>query len=325
MPQNRESINSILDTAWSPVARLRLLSGGISPNNLLEEADNVAGQKCCIACGNCVDACPVVLREKGKVDLQAERTSLHLETVVEDSCLRCFRCVQQCPQVDRDLKVFATRHRITEKLVHWWMAAAYFLTMFTGLALNHFRDMWSDTFIMLISIAHKSGAVMWLLSPFLFYYFDRYHFKRMVQAVFSFGRGDWAWWAKAIRNRWAKDKRPFQGEYNSGQKVWYLVVFGTMTVLGITGIVRWFWEEQLDPTVLGLFILIHIIAALTVDISFAFHLGRKFLSRALAWFRIIFDCEKSDAKSENIFPEEAGQSYKGIKLITNQKSQKKSA
>lgn len=300
--QNREMINSILDTAWSPVAKFRLISSGISPNNLLEGGDEVVGQKACIACGNCVDACPVVLRELERVDLQTERTSLHLEQIVDDECLRCYRCVQACPQVDGKLKIVATRHRMTEKLVHWWMAIGYMLLAATGIALNHFSPMWDDTFIMLVSTAHKCGAVMWLLSPFLFYFFDRYHFQRMMKAVFSFGRKDIAWWKQAMRSVFSKEKRPFQGEYNPGQKYWYIIIFITMTVLGTTGIIRWIWEGTIAAEMMATLILIHIIFAYVIDINFAYHFGRKFLSRAIQWFRLmsqktVADIEMSEEKT----------------------------
>ncbi|MFZ5943813.1 MAG: cytochrome b/b6 domain-containing protein [Bacillota bacterium] len=301
--QNREMINSILDTAWSPVAKFRLLSGGISPNNLLEGGANVVGHKECIACGNCVDTCPVVMREAGRLDLQTERTSLHLEHIVDDSCLRCYRCIQVCPQVDSKLKILAARHRMTEKVVHWWMAIGYLLLAATGIALNHFRDMWLEPFTTMVSISHKFGAVMWLASPFLFYFFDRYHFNRTIKAVFSFGLKDKAWWLQAFRSVFKGEQRPFQGEYNSGQKYWYLLIFVTMSVLGMTGILRWFWEDNITPEVMGTFILIHIIFAFIIDINFAYHFGRKFLSRLIQWFKVksreaVADIEMSDEKAE---------------------------
>jgi len=287
LSQNRELIHAILDTPWSPVAKFRLLSSGISPNNLLEGGDEVAGQKACIACGNCVDACPVVLRERRRVDLQTERTSLQLEQIVDEECLRCYRCVQACPQVDGKLKIVATRHRLTEKLVHWWMAIGYLLLAATGIAMNHFGRDWNDFFYMLVSMAHKCGAVIWLSSPFLFFFFDRYHFNRMMKAVFSFGRKDLAWWKQAIRSVFSKEKHPFQGEYNSGQKYWYLIIFLTMTVLGVTGIIRWFWADTISGEMMAAFILVHIIFAYVIDLNFAYHFGRKLLSRAIQWFRLM--------------------------------------
>ncbi|GAB6154616.1 hypothetical protein JCM17380_33660 [Desulfosporosinus burensis] len=287
-PQNREMITKILDTPSSPVGMFRLLSGGVSPNNLLENSEQAVGQKVCLACGNCVDACPVVLREQDKIELQVQRTSLHLETVVEDSCLRCYSCIKVCPQVDRPLKLLAAKHRITEKFVHAWLAVAYLLTAGTGIFLNHFRGDGSDFLINFDSVAHKIGAIMWLLVPVLFYYFDKCHFKRTMKSILSLGTHDVTWWKEAIKALFSKGKRPFQGEYNSGQKIWYLVVLGTMLVLGISGTIRWIWADTLSTTTLNLIIWIHVITAYTIDISFAYHFGRKFFMRIVKRFRHIF-------------------------------------
>ena len=281
LPQDRKIISTILDTAWSPVAKLRLLSAGISPNHLLENTDGIVGQKACIACGNCIDACPVVLRERDDIDLQIHRTSLHLETIVDNSCLRCYACIKACPQVDRSLKLYADSHRFTEWLVHWWMAIAYVLTAATGILLNHFKNDWSAQFATLITAGHKIGGIMWLLSPFLFYFFDRYHFNRTWEAIMSLSKKDVVWWLDFIKSVFSKAQRPFEGEYNPGQKTWYVLILGAMLVLGITGVVRWGWESQLAAPVLKAIIIGHIIAALFIDISVMYHFGRKYLMRVV--------------------------------------------
>lgn len=305
LPQNRDIINNVLDTGRSPVSRFRMFSGGISTNHLLENAGDIIGQKACLACGNCIDVCPVVLREADQVDLQVHRTSLHLETIVEDSCLRCYSCIKVCPQVDRPLKLLAAKHRITEKFVHWWMVLAYFFTAVTGILLNHFRSDWSDFFIALDSITHKSGAVMWLLTPFLFYYFDKYHFKRTLKAISSLGQKDWVWWKERFQFWFGQGKRPFEGEYNSGQKIWYFVVLGTMLVLAVTGVIRWLGESSLPASTMRILIGSHEMAALVIDISFVYHFGRKGLFRTVRRTRQIlrdaysFEEQSKPGKHEN--------------------------
>lgn len=300
MPQNRDMITNILDTAWSPVAKLRLLSTGISPNHLLNTTNDIVGQKECLACGNCIDACPVVLREEDSVNLQTDRNSLHLETIVEDSCLRCYSCIKVCPQVDRPLKLLAAKHRFTEKFVHWWMAIAYLLTAASGILLNHFRNDWTGLWLVFDSFAHKTGAIMWLLAPILFIYFDRYHFKRMIKAISSLSKMDAVWWKERFKFWFGKGKRNFEGEYNSGQKIWYFVVLGTMLVLGVTGIIRWIWEPVLPDQTLQILILIHVIAAYTIDISFIYHFGRKAFFRLYRRTRQIFRDAYSIEKQEKL-------------------------
>lgn len=288
LPQNRDMITNLLDTAWSPVAKMRLLSGGISPNNLLDGGDEIVGQKACIACGNCVDACPVVLRELDCVQSQTNRNSLYLETIVDDKCLRCYQCIQACPQVDRAIKLTATRHRITERIAHWWLGIAYVITAISGILIYHSRNDWSQMFTFEVSAVHKLGAIMWLLAPILFLLFDRYHFSRTLKAITSLGLRDVVWWKDFIKSVFTKAKRPFEGEYNTGQKTWYIVVLGSMFVLGVSGILRWGWEDSMNLRTLKQIILIHTIAARVIDISFAYHFGRKLFVRALKRSRHIF-------------------------------------
>jgi len=288
LPQNPDMIANILDTKWSPVAKMRLLSGGVSPNNLLDGGDELVGQKACIACGNCIDACPVVLRELDHVELQTNRNSLYLETIVDEKCLRCYQCIQACPQVDRGIKLTAARHRIVERMAHWWLGISYMITAISGILIFHSRSEFSSTFLFEVSTIHKLGAIMWLLAPILFLLYDRKHFVRTLKAITSLGSRDAIWWKDFAKSVVGKVKRPFEGEYNSGQKTWYIVLLGSMLALGITGIMRWFWEGSMSATTLSLIITIHIVAARVIDVSFAYHFGRKLLMRVFKRTRHIF-------------------------------------
>ncbi len=63
-------MDSILDETCTPVARARLFSSGVNTNNRLEKGPGVIGDQACLACGNCVDACPVVQERHGFVFIQ---------------------------------------------------------------------------------------------------------------------------------------------------------------------------------------------------------------------------------------------------------------
>lgn len=281
LSNNGKIVKDILDTASSPVAKMRLYSTGVAPNNLLDNAEAIAGQKACLACGNCIDACPVVLREVDKIDFQADRNSLHLEEVVGDSCIRCYNCVKSCPQVDRPIKMLAIKSRLPEIVFHWWMAVAYVLTAGTGIIIYHFRAEWDAAgWLNFFSInLHKAGAVMWLLTPFLFFFLDRRHFNRMVRGIASFGSKDIDWWKERFKFWFKGGQRNFEDEYNSGQKTWYYVVLGSMLIMGITGIWRWAAEPTISPGTLAVIKWIHILCAYCIDISFIYHFRRKFLFR----------------------------------------------
>ena len=105
----------ILGIAEPPVARFRLLSEGIKPYNRLNLlAEDITGDKGCVACGNCVDSCPVLRREPERLAETDSRTSMALETSVADACEKCYACVLACPQVETKYKDFIVDEVIRE-------------------------------------------------------------------------------------------------------------------------------------------------------------------------------------------------------------------
>jgi len=107
-------LNEILNTKSPPVARCRLLSSGFSPGHALNIAENIAGHKECLACGNCVDICPFLFREPYRRDRTEQRTSMALESIVGEDCDQCYACVLMCPQVDTTIKHYVVNRRLVE-------------------------------------------------------------------------------------------------------------------------------------------------------------------------------------------------------------------
>ena len=109
-------LNTILDIKEPPVARCRLLSNGIEPYHrlYLENGVSIEGDKACIACGNCVDSCPVLRREPDRRARTVQRTSFALEIIVADDCEQCYACVMSCPQVDTAIKDYVVEDRVVE-------------------------------------------------------------------------------------------------------------------------------------------------------------------------------------------------------------------
>ncbi len=109
-------LNTILDIKEPPVARCRLLSNGIEPYHrlYLENSEIIDGDKACIACGNCVDSCPVLRREPDRRARTVQRTSFALEIIVADDCEQCYACVLSCPQVDTAIKDYVVEDRVVE-------------------------------------------------------------------------------------------------------------------------------------------------------------------------------------------------------------------
>jgi ferredoxin len=105
----------ILDTREPPVARCRLLSKGLEPYHRLSTIGlEAAGDKGCLACGNCTDSCPVLRREPDRFSKTDQRTSMALEAIVGEDCEQCYSCVLSCPQVDTDIKDYIVNDYVVE-------------------------------------------------------------------------------------------------------------------------------------------------------------------------------------------------------------------
>lgn len=110
---------TILDTKEPPVARFRLLSRGIEPYHRLDIKDpdsDIIGDKGCIACGNCIDSCPILRRDRDRFDKTEQRTSFALETCVGEDCEQCYSCVLACPQVDTAYKDYIVDEVVPETI-----------------------------------------------------------------------------------------------------------------------------------------------------------------------------------------------------------------
>ena len=107
-------LNQILNTHSPPVGRCRLLSSGFSPAHALNIAEDISGHKECLGCGNCVDICPILLREPSRREKTEQRTSMALESIVGEDCDLCDACILVCPQVDTTIKNYVVNRRMVE-------------------------------------------------------------------------------------------------------------------------------------------------------------------------------------------------------------------
>lgn len=113
--KTKKILNVILDTKEPPVARCRLLSKGIEPyHRLYLDNDNIEGDKACLACGNCVDSCPVLRKEPERLVKTEQRTSFALESTVGEDCEQCYSCTLACPQVDINIKDYIVDEKVID-------------------------------------------------------------------------------------------------------------------------------------------------------------------------------------------------------------------
>lgn len=281
--ENRSTTNSIhshfiLDEPWSPVARFRLMSGGVNANTRLMESDGVTGDSACLACGNCIDACPVVRQNVGRVFNQNQRTSMSLENYVQEECRRCYRCVNSCPQVSKSLKEYTLGFRRVEKIVHLIAALVIISLAATGVTYSHYGEVLGGFEGGLLKYGHRGIGILAIIVPFLYYRFDVCHFRRTLKKIFSWGPQDTAWLRNAFSHtvRSQADTKVSRHEFNPGQKVWYLFILSVFPLLYLSG-----WSTILLDATGGEIALVrskmvHMVFALSFDLMLFVHVYMKF-------------------------------------------------
>ena len=107
-----------------PVARCRLLSSGFGAGHMLKITEDITGTKACLGCGCCMDACPVLARDPRRLRRVESRSSLALETLVDEDCDRCGNCALACPQVDPTIKHYLVQTHLAEGMAELLNKAA---------------------------------------------------------------------------------------------------------------------------------------------------------------------------------------------------------
>ncbi len=281
------AMSDILDTVHPPVARFRLMSLGMSPALRTESFQEVVGDKGCLSCGNCVDACPVMARRFGPIVIPNMRTSMALEHLVADQCQRCFACIRACPQTDRGLKEFALAYRRGEKVTHALLASAFLTLSLSGIAMFHFREAWPEAVIHALGLLHRIAAPMLAITPLLYLWLDRGHFGRRLRQIFSWGRADAEWlrqWGRTIRSR-GRVTFPAFGETHPGRKAWQLCLGAALLVFAATGSALWIGEGTLGKSLFQRVTWVHSRTAMVMDVWVAIHLVRVLLRPSLQQLR----------------------------------------
>lgn len=286
------NLGRALDENNCPVARMRLFSRGVQTNNRIYHYETVTGDKGCLACGNCIDACPVVRERRRFVFVQNQRTSMSLENIVGDECRRCYACVRACPQVTKSVKEVAAGFRRAERFVHHYTATLIFLLAATGIFAFHYGEhlpLWQNQGMTLI---HAFAGFCLLAAPVLYWLLDRRHFRRALACSFRFGAADRAWLRDFFAFLRSPRRRPLPSwqEFNTYHKFWFAYLATVVPLLGLTGVVNLFDPEVLGAGASGAAYWVHVALAMLTDALVIAHLYFK----VLRWiFRNLADMAES--------------------------------
>jgi len=274
-----KNLTRILDENNCPVARMRLFSQGIPTNNRIVMYEPITGDKGCLTCGNCIDACPVVREKQRFVFLQNQRTSMALENIVGPECRRCYACVKACPQVSQSTKEFVLGFRRGEKFVHAYMAILIVFLAASGIFMFHFKEVIPEWQQLALKLAHAFAGLLLLLAPLAYFLLDRSHMKRALKNVFRFGREDFAWLGNFGKYLKSPGRQPLPSwtEFNTYHKLWFSYLLVILPVLGLTGSINLFAEAAVGPIIYGFSFWIHTVFALFTDVLVLTHIYFKLL------------------------------------------------
>lgn len=286
-----KTLDLILEENICPVARMRLFSTGVGINNRIFMHEQITGDKGCLACGNCVDACPVVRDKRRFVFLSNQRTSMSLENIVDVECRRCYACVRACPQVSKPVKEHVAGFRRAEKIVHVLLAGLIFCLAATGILIYHYGEGIPPIHRTAFRYLHIFLGIGLIFVPVLYFALDKRHFKRAFKYAFKFNKNDIKW----VGDLWAHLKRPsqhpmpFWGEFNTYQKFWYVYLTCVLPILAVTGLIKVFGGLNDTATIwLSVVMGIHAFAAFFTDVLIIVHVYVKYLSNISRLCRDIY-------------------------------------
>ncbi|MBI4278139.1 MAG: cytochrome b/b6 domain-containing protein [Armatimonadetes bacterium] len=270
-------LHEILDRTHPPVGLLRVMSRGMSGANTFRDRGAVAGSQACVACGNCVDVCPVLADRGPRLDVM--RTSMSLENLVGADCLRCFRCIAACPQVDPELKDATRTYRRAWRVAHLAIAVAFVVLSLTGVLMYYMQDPSPSLFRAALGTAHRGAAVLFLAVPLIYVLGDRRQASRTLRRLARWDDGDRLWLRDALRAlaSLGREGRFRRGDLNPAQRVWYLFILGMLAVFGVTGAVQWLAAPLAGRGGPAWITAAHVMAARAADLAVLLHIAVKVL------------------------------------------------
>jgi len=134
------------------------------------------------------------------------------------------------------------RYRPMQRIAHWLFTLAFFVLLFSGLAL----------FVPAISVwaastagrlIHRIAAAVLMVTPVFYFLADREGLAQLVKDSFSYDQDDRAWFRHFIPYVFGNARNlPPQGRINAGEKLHHAAIIIGFLVISVTGLVLWFWE-----------------------------------------------------------------------------------
>ncbi len=171
------------------------------------------------------------------------------------------------------IRVFTTQ----ERLVHWLHTGAFAVLMLTGLFMyfSELQPLVVGDAGALSRLLHRLGALVMGAVPLLYLILDYQTFFANARRLLTWGKVDLDWLKAAPRYYFVGDEKamPPQPKFNTGQKLFYVLVAVGYPVFGFTGLLMWGGRGTIDPQFFLLMVLVHDLMAIAWVAFFLVHLA----------------------------------------------------
>ena len=172
----------------------------------------------------------------------------------------------------KEILVFSTGQRF----VHWLHTFAFILLMLTGAML--YVPWFSQTVATgagghVVRFVHRVGAIAFILVPILYIISDPKGWWADMKLTFSWGKEDLGWLMAAPRYYFLGDEgaMPPQEKFNTGQKLFYLVVVVCMVGFIVTGLIMWLGQGSVPVWVFQWSVVLHDLCTIAYAAFFLVH------------------------------------------------------
>ena len=157
-------------------------------------------------------------------------------------------------------------------MLHWVHSGAFVILFLTGMILfipalgSLLENGW-------IRVVHRVAASVFIIIPLLYLIIKPKSAIRGIKLAFTWGNDDIGW-LKALPGYYFKgdySKTPPQGEMNTGQKAWWLIVMVFGLLFAISGLTMWFAITTASPGLLDAMTIIHDVSFIVTGVMFLVH------------------------------------------------------
>ncbi len=164
------------------------------------------------------------------------------------------------------------KYSAATRVLHWSHAASFAALVVTGFML-YFPPLGFLTVDSWSRLIHRAAALVFIAGPLAYLVARPRAGWKSIKEAFTWSEEDLGWLAAAPGYYFLGDESamPPQGHMNTGQKLWYLILLVSGSILIVTGIMMWWLKGILSPTIFQWSVFTHAVYFVVVLSMFSVH------------------------------------------------------